>query len=89
MVQQGPTRLPSGLLFQSVSQFRFLVSEDANTAADKSIEQPILNCPFLVAVVAGKVSISELDALVSIAMSVDGVYGSRMTGGGFGEQPRL
>lgn len=33
-----------------------------------------------------KVSISELDALVSIAMSVDGVYGSRMTGGGFGEQ---
>lgn len=30
-------------------------------------------------------SISELDSLVSIAMSTDGVYGSRMTGGGFGE----
>lgn len=30
-------------------------------------------------------SISELDTLVSIAMSTDGVYGSRMTGGGFGE----
>lgn len=33
----------------------------------------------------GKVSISELDSLVSIAMGTDGVYGSRMTGGGFGE----
>ena len=26
----------------------------------------------------------ELDALVAIAMGFDGVYGSRMTGGGFG-----
>lgn len=32
-----------------------------------------------------KVSIWELDELVSIAMGVEGVYGSRMTGGGFGE----
>ena len=31
-----------------------------------------------------EVSTPELDALVDIAMSVDGVYGSRMTGGGFG-----
>lgn len=31
-----------------------------------------------------EVSTKELDALVDIAMSVDGVYGSRMTGGGFG-----
>ncbi|KAL1520377.1 hypothetical protein AB1Y20_021964 [Prymnesium parvum] len=31
-----------------------------------------------------EVSTPELDALVEIALSVDGVYGSRMTGGGFG-----
>lgn len=31
-----------------------------------------------------EVSIPELDALVCMAMSVEGVYGSRMTGGGFG-----
>ncbi|CBJ31145.1 conserved unknown protein [Ectocarpus siliculosus] len=31
-----------------------------------------------------EVSIKELDLLVSIAMGTDGVYGSRMTGGGFG-----
>jgi len=31
-----------------------------------------------------EVSCPELDALVEIAMGVDGVYGSRMTGGGFG-----
>ncbi len=31
-----------------------------------------------------EVSTPELDALVEIAMGVDGVYGSRMTGGGFG-----
>ena len=31
-----------------------------------------------------EVSTPELDALVDIAMGVDGVYGSRMTGGGFG-----
>ncbi|KAG9350353.1 hypothetical protein JZ751_026707 [Albula glossodonta] len=31
-----------------------------------------------------EVSCSELDELVSAAMEVDGVYGSRMTGGGFG-----
>jgi galactokinase len=31
-----------------------------------------------------QVSTPELDALVDIAMSVDGVYGARMTGGGFG-----
>ncbi|CAM9236919.1 unnamed protein product, partial [Hapterophycus canaliculatus] len=31
-----------------------------------------------------EVSIPELDLLVSIATGVDGVYGSRMTGGGFG-----
>lgn len=31
-----------------------------------------------------EVSTAELDALVEIAMSVNGVYGSRMTGGGFG-----
>ncbi len=31
-----------------------------------------------------KVSCPELDALVEIAMSVRGVYGARMTGGGFG-----
>ncbi|HET9030730.1 MAG TPA: galactokinase [Candidatus Aquilonibacter sp.] len=30
------------------------------------------------------VSIAELDAVVSLARSVDGVYGARMTGGGFG-----
>ncbi|CAN0273393.1 unnamed protein product, partial [Ectocarpus sp. 4 AP-2014] len=29
-----------------------------------------------------EVSIKELDLLVSIAMGTDGVYGSRMTGGG-------
>ncbi|CAF1094333.1 unnamed protein product [Adineta steineri] len=31
-----------------------------------------------------EVSCEELDQLVSLARSVDGVYGSRMTGGGFG-----
>lgn len=31
-----------------------------------------------------EVSTPELDALVEIAMGVEGVYGSRMTGGGFG-----
>ncbi len=31
-----------------------------------------------------EVSCDELDQLVELAMSVDGVYGSRMTGGGFG-----
>ena len=31
-----------------------------------------------------EVSCKELDQLVSAAMSVEGVYGSRMTGGGFG-----
>lgn len=31
-----------------------------------------------------EVSTTEIDALVEIAMSVDGVYGSRITGGGFG-----
>ncbi|ELU12270.1 hypothetical protein CAPTEDRAFT_155960 [Capitella teleta] len=30
------------------------------------------------------VSCPELDALVNLAMNMDGVYGSRMTGGGFG-----
>jgi len=30
------------------------------------------------------VSCAELDELVSLATSVDGVLGSRMTGGGFG-----
>ena len=29
-------------------------------------------------------SCAELDILVKLAMEVDGVYGSRMTGGGFG-----
>lgn len=36
-----------------------------------------------------KVSIPELDELVWIAMSVEGVYGSRMTGGGFGESTAI
>lgn len=31
-----------------------------------------------------EVSCQELDELVSAAMEVEGVYGSRMTGGGFG-----
>lgn len=31
-----------------------------------------------------EVSCSELDTLVRLAMEVEGVYGSRMTGGGFG-----
>lgn len=31
-----------------------------------------------------EVSTKEIDALVDIAMAVDGVYGSRITGGGFG-----
>ena len=31
-----------------------------------------------------EVSCDELDQLVDLAMQVDGVYGSRMTGGGFG-----
>jgi len=31
-----------------------------------------------------QVSCKELDALVDIASSVDGVFGARMTGGGFG-----
>ncbi|MFH4973937.1 hypothetical protein AB6A40_000646 [Gnathostoma spinigerum] len=31
-----------------------------------------------------RVSCAELDELVNLALSVDGVYGSRMTGGGFG-----
>ena len=31
-----------------------------------------------------EVSCKELDELVAAAQSVDGVYGSRMTGGGFG-----
>lgn len=31
-----------------------------------------------------EVSCPELDELVSAALEVDGVYGSRMTGGGFG-----
>lgn len=29
-------------------------------------------------------SCEELDLLVKLALEVDGVYGSRMTGGGFG-----
>jgi galactokinase len=33
-----------------------------------------------------EVSCEELDQLVNLARSVDGVYGSRMTGGGFGEK---
>jgi galactokinase len=32
-----------------------------------------------------QVSCEELDQLVELARSVDGVFGSRMTGGGFGE----
>jgi len=31
-----------------------------------------------------EVSCEELDLLVKLALEVDGVYGSRMTGGGFG-----
>ena len=31
-----------------------------------------------------EVSCDELDSLVDIAMKTEGVYGSRMTGGGFG-----
>ena len=31
-----------------------------------------------------EVSCAELDELVSLATNVSGVYGSRMTGGGFG-----
>ncbi len=31
-----------------------------------------------------EVSSKELDAMVDIAMEVDGVYGARMTGAGFG-----
>jgi galactokinase len=31
-----------------------------------------------------QVSCEELDSLVDIALTIDGVYGSRMTGGGFG-----
>jgi len=31
-----------------------------------------------------EVSCHELDKLVDLAMQCDGVYGSRMTGGGFG-----
>lgn len=31
-----------------------------------------------------EVSCKELDLLVKLALEVDGVYGSRMTGGGFG-----
>jgi len=31
-----------------------------------------------------QVSCEELDFLVDTAMAIDGVYGSRMTGGGFG-----
>jgi galactokinase len=31
-----------------------------------------------------EVSCAELDVLVDTALSVEGVYGSRMTGGGFG-----
>ena len=31
-----------------------------------------------------EVSCAELDQLVKLALEVDGVYGSRMTGGGFG-----
>lgn len=31
-----------------------------------------------------EVSCAELDLLVKLAMEVEGVYGSRMTGGGFG-----
>jgi len=31
-----------------------------------------------------EVSCAELDTLVDIAISLNGVYGSRMTGGGFG-----
>ena len=33
-----------------------------------------------------EVSCEELDQLVELARSVDGVYGSRMTGGGFGKR---
>jgi galactokinase len=31
-----------------------------------------------------EVSVPELDALVEAALAVDGVFGARMTGGGFG-----
>lgn len=33
-----------------------------------------------------EVSCSELDTLVDLAMQCDGVLGSRMTGGGFGNK---
>lgn len=36
-----------------------------------------------------QVSVPELDLLVAIAMEVDGVFGSRMTGGGFGKPAQL
>lgn len=36
-----------------------------------------------------EVSCEELDQLVDLARSVEGVYGSRMTGGGFGKRSRL
>jgi galactokinase len=36
-----------------------------------------------------EVSCKELDQLVELARSVDGVYGSRMTGGGFGKTKRF
>lgn len=49
------------------------------------LSKPIRGVLRSVCGVRAKVSIPELDALVSIAMGVDGVYGSRMTGGGFGE----
>lgn len=35
-----------------------------------------------------EVSCEELDQLVDLARSVDGVYGSRMTGGGFGKKKK-
>lgn len=35
-----------------------------------------------------EVSCHELDKLVDLAMQCDGVLGSRMTGGGFGERTR-
>jgi galactokinase len=36
-----------------------------------------------------EVSCEELDQLVELARSVEGVYGSRMTGGGFGNDSLL
>lgn len=59
--------------------------KSASTSRDLIFER-IFICYFILFYYSDdyEVSCEELDLLVKLALEVDGVYGSRMTGGGFG-----